>query len=490
MFKRLFLLSFLIINSLLSIFCSNEIFFDLNSYKLKASADAKNKIILRNVKDKREYKDNQFGILTNFNKETCNVVSGKNINQFLRETAINCLENSGFKLVNYDTKGQTPVMDLEVLNFEISREISFVFKVKINVLIYSYDGGKLLFNSSFAVEKSALYTENLNHIYYSYEIIIYEIMKTLSALFTSDIFLESCKGIEKELKNYQADYEDKRLSSIPVIGNEENNYFELNLKNNKFSRISRLENYKNLRILSFENNSIKRMEKLDNLINLFELDLQYNNIEKIENLDNLTNLKALVLASNKIKKISGLDKLTNLEWLFLKWNKIGKIENLNNCKELKSIDLSENKIEKMENIDQLAGLEYLNLGWNDISKIRNLDNLKNLRHLIINDNQIEKIENLDNLQQLELLNLSNNSIKKIENLKGLYGLKTLNIAGTDIKRIENIEYLFNLNKIIVEEGQIKSITKSSYEFLKTNNIKFDNFTSEEYVKLMKIKIVD
>jgi len=489
MFKKL-ILSFLLFNTLLKIFCNNEILFSLNSYKLKTSDEAKNKIILRNIKDQREYEKNQFGVLPNFKKDTCSVVSDKNIDIFLREVIINCLEHSGFKTVNYDTKGLTPVMDVEVENFEISRVLSFLFKVKINILLYTYDGSNLLFYSSFSIEKSALYTENLTHIYYSYEIVLYNLMKTLTALYTSDIFLESCKGVKKEFKNYLIDYENKSLSKIPFSSNEENNFFEINFKNNKFNKISNLENYKKLKILSFENNSIKKIEKLDNLINLYELDLQYNNIEKIENMDNLTNLNALVLTSNKIKKINNLDKSTELQWLFLKWNKISKIENLDICKKLIFLDLSENKIEKIENIDNLENLEYLNLGWNDISKISKLDKLKNLKQLVLNDNQIEKIENLDNLHQLEILNLSNNSIKKIENIKNLYSLKTLNIAGTDIKNIENIEYLFNLNKIIVEDGQIKRITKSSYEFLKSKDIKFDNFSLDEYVKLMKIKIVD
>lgn len=76
--------------------------------------------------------------------------------------------------------------------------------------------------------------------------------------------------------------------------------------------------------------------------NLQELDLSDNRISKITNLSELSQLKKLVMANNGLTSVDGLDKCASIEHLFLQGNKIANfdvIEVLGRLPRLKSLYL-------------------------------------------------------------------------------------------------------------------------------------------------------
>ena len=72
---------------------------------------------------------------------------------------------------------------------------------------------------------------------------------------------------------------------------------------------------------------IKQIEGIENCTQLIELELYDNRISKIENINHLSNLVILDLAFNVIKEITpgSLDGLNNIKKLFLSANKIKKM---------------------------------------------------------------------------------------------------------------------------------------------------------------------
>jgi protein phosphatase 1 regulatory subunit 7 len=69
---------------------------------------------------------------------------------------------------------------------------------------------------------------------------------------------------------------------------------------------------------------VKKIEGLDNNLELLELELYDNKLSKIENISHLHNLVFLDLAFNVIKEVplGSLDGLVNLKKIYLSANKI------------------------------------------------------------------------------------------------------------------------------------------------------------------------
>ena len=118
---------------------------------------------------------------------------------------------------------------------------------------------------------------------------------------------------------------------------------------------------------------------------MIELELYDNRITKIENLEPLSKLIILDLAFNAIKEITpgSLDSLVNCKKMFLSANKIKKIQGLQNLKSIECLDLGDNRIRKIENLEGLTTLRELHLAKNKIQVIENIGHLQNLYMLTL-----------------------------------------------------------------------------------------------------------
>ena len=90
----------------------------------------------------------------------------------------------------------------------------------------------------------------------------------------------------------------------------------------------------------------KDLELIGKLTSLQELNLYDNKITKIRGLNNLNKLDNLDLSGNEITEIKGVDKIVNLEKIDLCLNKLTTIQSLDNITKLKELYLSANKITK------------------------------------------------------------------------------------------------------------------------------------------------
>ena len=99
-----------------------------------------------------------------------------------------------------------------------------------------------------------------------------------------------------------------------------------------------------------------------------ELELYDNRISKLENLTPLTNLVILDMAFNAIKEVTPgcLDSLVNLKKCFLSANKIKKMQGLEKLKSLECLDMGDNRIRKIEGLEGLENLRELHLAKNKI----------------------------------------------------------------------------------------------------------------------------
>jgi len=225
--------------------------------------------------------------------------------------------------------------------------------------------------------------------------------------------------------------------------------------------IERLEQFTDcLENLNLSNNKLTKIEGLEKFTKLKSLELSYNLIERIEGLNNLDKLEELDLSSNSIKEISGLEKLEELTVLTLRKNYIRKIERLENCSLLEVLDLNYNCITELNDLKNLMNLRYLNVSHNKIEKVSGLETLLSLeifnirRNPLLKDFLIPKYKTSQNWVKYCQLKEGPKIIQELQNLPNkLFENKKL------IKRIDWLDKRFNNAKFL--EKKIKKRTDPS-----------------------------
>eukprot|EP00042_Codosiga_hollandica_P034557 m.242248 g.242248 ORF g.242248 m.242248 type:complete len:190 (-) comp54438_c0_seq2:660-1229(-) len=113
--------------------------------------------------------------------------------------------------------------------------------------------------------------------------------------------------------------------------------------------------------------SLPPIEKMDaalsQLSHVEQLSLSTNAIEKISNLNGFKNLKVLSLGRNNIKAIAGLEPVADtLEQLWISYNLIDKLKGIGILRNLKVLYMSNNKVKdwsEFERLKELPNLEDL-----------------------------------------------------------------------------------------------------------------------------------
>ena len=250
--------------------------------------------------------------------------------------------------------------------------------------------------------------------------------------------------IEKNIENKMTEKEQSALNAF-------NEYFKLDIKDNRIEKLHLNYKVKEIDLFQFTKIKFKNLKELymrSSVSNLttFEnikfdkleiLDLNFSFFKDLKSFANLkfNNLKKLYLVDNNISDLKGLDtaKIPKLEILDLSINKISDISVLHkmNCKNLKDLNLNDNNnitdLKVFEKV-KFDNLEKLHLAGNKIEFIDGLDkaNFKNLyvldleRNNISDAKQFEKITNLKSLRSLFLKgnHIDEEKCKEIEmNLK-------------------------------------------------------------------------
>jgi len=164
---------------------------------------------------------------------------------------------------------------------------------------------------------------------------------------------------------------------------------QLNLNNNRLTKIPTIENPSRIRYLNLGCNRLSKITDMKFLSHLVFIDLHDNQIVNLdESLNTLLSLRILLLGNNRIDTIQNVNKLINLDILDMTSNCISRIEKLHTLKHLRVLNLAGNKIRKADNLKELTSLVELNLSRNSIEKIVGLENLKSLSKLFLSNNII------------------------------------------------------------------------------------------------------
>jgi len=321
---------------------------------------------------------------------------------------------------------------IETLNPETQEtEKENVYVVALKYIVEQF-GGEVSFSSE------------LNRLY---------ITKNKPIEFKDKAFEETVRSLIKKPEGeiYKFDIQD--ITSLDLSGKgitsvDELKYFEnltyLNLKNNKISDLSALENLKKLTSLYVSGN--------DPSLDVFTpIAMFYENIKQMDvkfdvKLD--SNLEAAIRAAIKKQdgKIEPKD-LRNITEFNASNKKILSIEGLNYMVNLKRLDLSNNSILDIKPLKNLTKIESLKLNNNGITDISALSKFEKMTVLEVANNKIKDLSPLSGLKKLSVLKVSRNAIDDASPISGLTNLKELYIDNnklTDTYGIENLAFLTTL----------------------------------------------
>ena len=264
-----------------------------------------------------------------------------------------------------------------------------------------------------------------------------------------------------------------------------------------------IETLKILKLNSMNIDSMERIKELNN--NIEQLEMGNNKITKIEGLEDKRKLNILILNNNEISELTGLENQQKLQRLWLTGNKISNITPLYKNEELISLKLTNNPDIK-PNREEYTEEEKIKL--DKIGKILDKKNgeilldvdklmlFTNYKRLVLQGQNLTTLEPLEGLTQLEYLDLNYNSItledtKSKEILTSMKNLETLCIEGNNIINLTPINELENLKILMMEKAnkngscnleQIENIISN------LNSFRADQSTIDTLVNCNKEKI--
>ncbi len=312
--------------------------------------------------------------------------------------------------------------------------------------------------------------------------------------------LDKYKYIDKNGKEYGDKVEGTKLEDETVIRFSSKSFSEfVSEKAGAKEEDMKFKWMKTQTSLSIDDNTIDNLEDLVFFPNLTSLSInqvstELSNLNGIENCKKLTNI---FIGSGKITDFYALSKLEELATFTTtiandsNWDNL--IDSLKDVTTLKDFH-SQGGISNMKRVEELEGLETLVITRHKITKIEGIENLIYLKTLSLAEGNISLIEKLEKLTNLTDLDLARNKISQINGLENLINLQSLNLDGDQITKINGLSYLTNLKTLRLQGNDIKDVLplasnkKLTYLDLRKNaNIKVNNYTEDEKIKLLEIE---
>lgn len=266
-----------------------------------------------------------------------------------------------------------------------------------------------------------------------------------TAIYESDIdkIIESPGGTSLKL----AGKEIKSLEGIEAFADKEITWIFLDW--NQITDLTPLQNFQNLKKISFSGNQIADLTPLAGLNNLENIVAINNNISSIEPLENLVNIKYICLDENKINNIDIIKNWSNVLEISFQNNQIEQLPNLSNLQELETLNVNNNKIKTINTIGTLQKLEKLEVDNNQLTSLEGIQNLKNLKILSCSNNQIIQISGMEQLANLENVNFNKNQIQDITKIQKNPKIKYLYMDNNYILNFDILENLKELSKYTI-----------------------------------------
>lgn len=301
---------------------------------------------------------------------------------------------------------------------------------------------------------------------------------------------------------------------IPIWGSKTR--IEINLENNvvqgiflKNERLKNLPkcllNFDHLEVLSIENHSFTSLpnwiDKLNNLKNLKIV--SYGNrsltLKLSNNLSQLKHLNKLDLSGNGITSLpENFSSFKSLKYLDLGYNKISKLPNdFGNIEALETFRLYHNPLKKLPQsfsmLFNLKKLDLFNLPLEELPK--NFENLKSLKELDLSGTRIKKLPvKFGNLSSLERLIMKKDGsivnttpLEKLpESIGNLTLLKELVISGGKLKNLpDNLFKLKKLEKLDLSFNKLTSLPQNIYKLKSLKWLSFQNNLNDQLPRKLK-----
>ena len=290
--------------------------------------------------------------------------------------------------------------------------------------------------------------------------------------------------------------------------------YNIDLKNNKLTNVSVLDELYGLNYLDLTNNNVKDVSSLKNteidtlildgnsgvsgyskLTTLTYLSLKNCNITNLENISSFE-LYGLSVSNNGLSSVSGINDMSIIELNnnaisnvdFLKDKNIGYIDlsynNLTSTSGLNDVKVNELILDN-NNISELDltsdDLGYLSAASNKITKTATNDNVYNLN---LSKNNLNDYDLIKNYPKVEFLTLDNNNISTLKGISDFKELSMLSLIGNKISDID--DYSKDVYYLDLKKNNIKSIDGIS----KFKKLKYINLTSNEVSDISELNKLD
>ncbi len=213
--------------------------------------------------------------------------------------------------------------------------------------------------------------------------------------------------------------------------------------------VSRIPELPALTLLHMKGCQVSDLTVLSRCVGLTDLDLRENRITSLTGLENCKKLKNLLLGGNQIEDLSILEPFVYLEKLDLSGNPISSVAPLSHCSLFKEVSLGGcTKIHDVSFLAPSAGsLTKLDLCGLEGVDLSFLPSCSLMKELSVNSCGLKDLSCVKGLVELTVLNAADNQIRELSPLRELGKLSILNLADN---RIESLQ---GMPAPLVAEGQ-------------------------------------